>query len=132
MNGAAPASRSARLRLAVWSPLPPSPSGIADYVAETLPDLARKATVELVVEELMTDPMLRALDVFLLTARRHDVPVIFTFFAFVPPAWGGRNPYFDPQSVGEGRCRIPAGDADFPGAFENARDRCVGCLYQIA
>jgi glycosyltransferase involved in cell wall biosynthesis len=28
-------------RLAVWSPLPPSPSGIADYVAESLPALGR-------------------------------------------------------------------------------------------
>jgi glycosyltransferase involved in cell wall biosynthesis len=33
------------LRLAVWSPLPPSPSGIADYVAEQLPFLARHADV---------------------------------------------------------------------------------------
>jgi glycosyltransferase involved in cell wall biosynthesis len=40
-----------RLRLAVWSPLPPSPSGIADYVAETLPELARVAAIELVVED---------------------------------------------------------------------------------
>ncbi len=51
MNGSATASRDARLRLAVWSPLPPSPSGIADYVAETLPELVRKAAVELVVED---------------------------------------------------------------------------------
>jgi glycosyltransferase involved in cell wall biosynthesis len=33
------------LRLAVWSPLPPSPSGIADYVAEGLPHLARRFEV---------------------------------------------------------------------------------------
>ena len=26
-------SASGRMRLAIWSPLPPSPSGIADYVA---------------------------------------------------------------------------------------------------
>ena len=36
------------MRLRVWSPRPPSPSGIADYVAESLPHLARGAEVELV------------------------------------------------------------------------------------
>ena len=38
------------MRLAVWSPQPPSPSGIADYVAETLPHLGRHADVQLVSE----------------------------------------------------------------------------------
>jgi glycosyltransferase involved in cell wall biosynthesis len=38
------------MRLAVWSPLPPSPSGIADYVAEQLPLLAKAAAVQVVVE----------------------------------------------------------------------------------
>ena len=42
---------------------------------------------------------LRALDAFLLAARRHEMPVIFTFFAFVPDSWGGANPYLDPQAV---------------------------------
>ena len=39
------------MKLAVWSPLPPSPSGIADYVAETLPVLREHAAVEVVVED---------------------------------------------------------------------------------
>ena len=39
------------MRLAVWSPRPPSPSGIADYVAESLPHLARGADVQLVTGE---------------------------------------------------------------------------------
>ncbi len=39
------------MRLAVWSPLPPSPSGIADYVAEQLPALARHVDVTCVVED---------------------------------------------------------------------------------
>jgi glycosyltransferase involved in cell wall biosynthesis len=39
------------LKVAVWSPLPPSPSGIADYVAEGLPFLARRLDVEAVVED---------------------------------------------------------------------------------
>ncbi len=42
---------------------------------------------------------LRALDAFILTAARHDIPVIFTFFAFLPESWGGVNPYLDPRSV---------------------------------
>ena len=42
---------------------------------------------------------LRALDAFLLTARRHDIPVIFTLFAFLPETWGGENAYLDPQAV---------------------------------
>lgn len=42
---------------------------------------------------------LRALDAFLLTAHRYDIPVIFTFFAFVPELWGGANPYLDQRAV---------------------------------
>lgn len=42
---------------------------------------------------------LRALDAFLLTARRYDIPVILTLFAFLPEQWGGENPYLDPRSV---------------------------------
>jgi glycosyltransferase involved in cell wall biosynthesis len=39
------------MRLAVWSPLPPSPSGIADYVAESLPALAQRAEPVVIVED---------------------------------------------------------------------------------
>ena len=42
---------------------------------------------------------LHALDAFMLTARKHDIPVIFTFFAFLPEMWGGENPYLDPRAV---------------------------------
>ncbi len=42
---------------------------------------------------------LRALDVFLLTARQYDIPVIFNFFAFLPEAWGGENPFLDARAV---------------------------------
>ena len=47
----------------------------------------------------LDEAALRALDVFLLTARQHDIPVIFNFFAFLPEAWGGENPYLDPRAV---------------------------------
>lgn len=42
---------------------------------------------------------LRAFDAFLLTAHQHNIPVIFTFFAFLPETWGGENAYLDPRSV---------------------------------
>jgi len=42
---------------------------------------------------------LRALEAYYLSARRHGIPVLFTFFAFMPPAYGGNSPYFDPRSL---------------------------------
>lgn len=39
------------MKLNVWSPLPPSPSGIADYVAEALPALQERFAVTAVVED---------------------------------------------------------------------------------
>lgn len=50
----------------------------------------------------------RALDAYLLTARRHDVPVIFTLFAFLPETWGGENPYLDPAAVAAQRAFVSA------------------------
>jgi hypothetical protein len=45
------------------------------------------------------EEILRNFEAFLLTAREYDIPVIFTFFAFLPPVWGGKNPYLDPAAV---------------------------------
>ncbi|HKY43273.1 MAG TPA: beta-galactosidase, partial [Pyrinomonadaceae bacterium] len=47
----------------------------------------------------LNDAMLRAFDAFLLTAHKYDIPVIFTFFAFLPHTWGGENAYLDPRSI---------------------------------
>jgi hypothetical protein len=47
----------------------------------------------------LNEAAFRSLDVFLLTARRYDIPIIFNLFAFLPEAWGGQNPYLDPRSV---------------------------------
>ena len=44
------------MRLAVWSPLPPSDSGIADYVAEQLPHLGRSFDVVTVPAAPPTPP----------------------------------------------------------------------------
>jgi hypothetical protein len=42
---------------------------------------------------------LRTLEAFLMTARRHGLPVQFEFFAFLPDVLGGENGYLDPQTV---------------------------------
>ena len=47
----------------------------------------------------MNEAMLRAFDAFLLSAHKYDIPVIFTFFAFLPHTWGGENAYLDPRSI---------------------------------
>jgi hypothetical protein len=42
---------------------------------------------------------LRTLEAYLMTARRHGLPVQFNFFAFLPDALGGENAYLDPNAV---------------------------------
>ncbi|MBI2914722.1 MAG: beta-galactosidase [Firmicutes bacterium] len=48
---------------------------------------------------LLNEVALKALDAFVHTARTHDIPVIFTLFAFLPEKWEGVHPYLDPLSV---------------------------------
>jgi hypothetical protein len=45
------------------------------------------------------ESFLRALDAYVLTAARHGIFVNFTFYAFLPLAHGGTNPYLDPKSL---------------------------------
>lgn len=47
----------------------------------------------------VSEEVLRAIDAFILTAKRWDLEVTFTFFAFTPEAWEGENPYLDPRSI---------------------------------
>jgi hypothetical protein len=42
---------------------------------------------------------LRTLEAYLMTARKHNLPVQFNFFAFLPEILGGVNPYLDGQAV---------------------------------
>lgn len=42
---------------------------------------------------------LRTLEAYLMTARKHGLPVQFNFFAFLPEVLGGRNPYLDPEAL---------------------------------
>lgn len=46
-----------------------------------------------------SEEVLRSIDAFLLTAKKHGLQVTFTFFSFTPEPWEGRNPYLDPRSV---------------------------------
>jgi hypothetical protein len=46
-----------------------------------------------------SEAMLRAMDAFVLTACKHDIQVIFTFFTFFPPLFEGENPWLDPRSL---------------------------------
>ncbi|MBM7572999.1 beta-galactosidase [Aquibacillus albus] len=45
------------------------------------------------------EEVLRGIDAFILTAKRHDLEVTFNFFSFTPETWEGENPYLDPRSV---------------------------------
>lgn len=42
---------------------------------------------------------LRTMEAFLMTARRHGLPVQFNVFAFLPNVLGGQNAYLDPVSI---------------------------------
>ncbi|RKN85184.1 alpha-amylase family protein [Paenibacillus ginsengarvi] len=46
-----------------------------------------------------SEEVLRAIDAFILTCKRHELEVTFNFFAFTPELWEGTNPYIDPRSV---------------------------------
>jgi hypothetical protein len=54
------------------------------------------------------EAFLRALEAYYLTARRHGIAVVFTFFAFAPEAFGGISPYFDPRSLDGQRAYVSA------------------------
>jgi aryl-phospho-beta-D-glucosidase BglC (GH1 family) len=42
---------------------------------------------------------LRAIEAYLMTARRHNMPVQFNLFAFIPDVFGGGNPYLSPEAL---------------------------------
>ncbi len=56
-------------------------------------------------QRAMLDPgavdegVLSALDAYVLTAAKHGIAVCFNFFAFLPPSFGGDNPYLDPRAL---------------------------------
>lgn len=48
---------------------------------------------------IASEEILRAIDAMILTAKKHDMPIVFNFFAFTPELWEGVNPYLDPRSI---------------------------------
>ncbi|WP_219835005.1 alpha-amylase family protein [Paenibacillus sp. R14(2021)] len=46
-----------------------------------------------------SEEVLRSIDAFFMTAKKHGLQVTFTFFSFTPETWEGTNPYLDPRSV---------------------------------
>ncbi len=45
------------------------------------------------------EAVLSALEAYVQCAARHDILVTFNFFAFLPPAFSGTNPYLDPRAL---------------------------------
>lgn len=54
---------------------------------------------DLVGNGVATEHSLRTMEAFLMTARRHNLPVQWTLFAFMPEVLGGGNPYLNPEAV---------------------------------
>ena len=48
---------------------------------------------------VVDEAVIRALEAFYLTARRHGLPVIFNLFAFAPEDFGATDPYLDPRAL---------------------------------
>lgn len=49
-------------------------------------------------DKTMSEHTLRSIEAFLMTARRHGLPVQFNLFAFMPDAFGGGHPYLDARA----------------------------------
>jgi len=74
-----PLANQRKPRLAYFSPLPPEKSGISDYSAELLPELARFYNIEVIVEQDVTGLM----PIFQFAEQRgsRDTPPITTAFS---------------------------------------------------
>ena len=57
---------------------------------------------------VMHEESLRAIEAYLMTARRHNMPIQFNLFAFIPDVFGGGNPYLDPEAVRRQRTFVAA------------------------
>ncbi len=69
------------------------------------------------------ESVLRAMDAFILTAQKYDLPVILTLFAFLPESWGGENPYLDPRSL--------HAQKEFIAAFAQRYKNVSGLLWDL-
>jgi Cellulase (glycosyl hydrolase family 5) len=57
---------------------------------------------------VMHEDSMRNFEAFLMTARRHNIPVQFNIFAFLPEIFGGTNPYLDPHAIDRQRTFVAA------------------------
>lgn len=48
---------------------------------------------------IATEQTLRTMEAFLMTARKHNLPVQWTLFAFMPDVFGGGNPYLSAEAL---------------------------------
>jgi len=53
-----------------------------------------------------TERARRTIEAFLMTARKHRLPVQFNLFTFMPEVFGGVNPYLDPEAVRRERAYV--------------------------
>ncbi|NLC55884.1 MAG: hypothetical protein GX774_03490 [Armatimonadetes bacterium] len=66
---------------------------------------------------------LRAVDALILTACKHDLPVLFTLFTYPPEAWDGANRYLDPRTV--------AAQQDFVAALISRYRQVESVLWEV-
>lgn len=57
---------------------------------------------------VLHEDSMRNFEAFLMTARRHNIPVQFNIFAFLPEIFGGTNPYLDPHAIDRQRTFVAA------------------------
>jgi hypothetical protein len=65
---------------------------------------------------VLHEDSMRNFEAFLMTARRHNMPVQFNIFAFLPEIFGGTNPYLDPHAIDRQRTFVVALADRFKGA----------------
>ena len=66
---------------------------------------------------------LRALDAFVLTAQRHRIPLLLSFFSSTPPSFGGENRYLDPGSL--------AAQEEFIRILVTRYKNCPGIIWDL-
>jgi len=67
---------------------------------------------------VIDEAFLRALEAYYLSARKHGIPILFTFFSFVPETFGGSSPYFDPRALDAQRAYVH----EIASRFKNTRE----------
>ena len=64
---------------------------------------------------VVDEGVLSAAEAFVASAAKHGIVVCFNLFAFLPPAFGGENPYLDPKSLDGQKALVTAFARRFAG-----------------